>query len=104
MECPPRVRQLLYLDQELLALILHSYHHHVGLVDQVRGRSEHCGGLPLLNKINVTKSLLTVPIWDVIVEGMTLKYSLRVFENFLLYFTNSRFLCSRACFPCAPGM
>ena len=38
----------LYLDQELLALILHGYHHHVGLVDQVRGGSEHRGGLPLL--------------------------------------------------------
>ena len=40
----------LYLDQELLALILHGYHHHVGLVDQVRGRSEHSGRLPLLEK------------------------------------------------------
>ena len=29
----------------------------------------------------------------------TLKYSLSVFEKRLLYLTNSRFLCSRACFP-----
>ena len=32
-------------------------------------------------------------------EVVTLKYSLRVLLNFLLYLTNSLFLCSRACLP-----
>merc|ERR1719402_1062321 len=56
--------------------------------------------------------IMTMLVWWIryvaevktVVGCPSLKYSLRVLENFLLYFTNSLFLCSSACLPCAPGM
>ena len=100
MECLPG---LLFSREPLLALVLHGDHHHVGLVDQVGGGGEHCGGLALLkNKIQSFQwSIYTVHNVNIKRGDIksTLKYSLRVLENFLLYFTNSRFLCSSACLP-----
>ena len=97
MECLPG---FLFSRELLLALVLHGDHHHVGLVDQVGGRGEHCRGLALLKK---KSEFSMVNLHNVNINHgdikSTLKYSLRVLENFLLYFTNSRFLCSSACLP-----
>ena len=100
MECLPG---FLFSRELLLALVLHGDHHHVGLVDQVGGRGEHCRGLALLkDKIQSFQwSIYTIHNANINHGDIksTLKYSLRVLENFLLYFTNSRFLCSSACLP-----
>ena len=92
MECLPG---FLFSRELLLALVLHGDHHHVGLVDQVRGRSEHCCGLAFLKeKVNVRDVDGSRDYLEILLQGVRELFA--VFHKF-------SFPLFESVFPLCPG-